>query len=73
MTEAVVMDEPFCKRVCHLLRGSGTCRYLVADADGFDCAKLDPAVRAIIDQRIVAGTHKARGDHCPGVERIISH
>lgn len=43
------------------------CRYLALGAGGWQCLKLDDAMRSLLDARVAAGTIRARGDNCPGV------
>ena len=42
------------------------CRYLVMSPDGWDCCKLNPTLKAYIDERVVLGAFRAVGDNCEG-------
>lgn len=59
------IDDKYLKEVCQL----GTekcCAYLVCGAKGFECAKNDPSIKPIIEQRLAQGTMRATGDNCEG-------
>lgn len=50
---------------CKPGRGSDTCRYLMAGADGWECGKVKPNTKMTIDRMVSRMT--AKGDNCPGV------
>jgi hypothetical protein len=55
------------KEVCLLGTGSTCCRYLVAGASGFGCAKHDLSMALTINRRVANGTFNAVGDNCKGL------
>jgi hypothetical protein len=55
------------KTVCKIGQGHECCRYIVAGADGIECAKLQPVLQLQIDQRVASGQFTARGDNCEGL------
>ncbi len=65
----MALSAAFTKATCKIGTGATTCRFLVADANGLQCAKLDASLRGVIDWRVVNKTMNAQGDNCPGVAR----
>jgi hypothetical protein len=59
------IDADKLKSVCKLGEQQETCSYLIAGADGFECAKGSSLHREI-QQRREAGTIRAMGDNCQG-------
>lgn len=55
------------KNTCKIGQKAKCCRYLVAAAEGFECAKLTE-VKAEIDSRVKQGLFTAKGDNCLGID-----
>jgi hypothetical protein len=51
---------------CAIGTGSKTCSYLLLGANGFECAKENPGMKTLIDERRRSGTMSAKGDNCSG-------
>ena len=58
-----ILTREYVLETCKLGQGAACCRYLVAGAEGFECAKLG-SLRAGIDRRV--GIMVAKGDNCEG-------
>jgi len=56
------------KEICKIGQGAACCRYLIADADGIHCAKLDLGMADQIESRVARGLFTAKGDNCPGID-----
>ena len=54
-------------QVCKMGQGEATCRYMYLDGTGMHCGKVEPAMQAMLDQRVAAGAMLAVGDNCEGV------
>lgn len=52
--------------VCRPGVGAETCRYLLMGPGGWDCGK-ESSLAALLDDRVRAGTMRARGDNCAGM------
>jgi hypothetical protein len=63
----MALSEKHITEICKRGQGKLTCSYLAFGGDGFICAKNDPAVKAVIDQRRSQKTMNAMGDNCEGV------
>ncbi len=61
------MDNKRVAEICKVGRGNDCCRYLVCDAEGWQCAK-HTELKGILDLRVLAGDMNARGDNCKGRE-----
>jgi len=51
------------------------CAYLTMGSKGWECGKLEPSIKKVVDERLKAGTMRATGDNCDGVDvpkRIIN-
>jgi hypothetical protein len=62
-----ILTDKYVKTVCK--PGSEeTCAYLIASANGFECAKVlgDNSVAHTIDDRLEKGTIRAKGNNCGG-------
>jgi hypothetical protein len=59
------MTEEKIKTVCRPGNGESTCRYL-AFCYGFQCMKLKPGWKEMLDKRVADETIVARGDNCEG-------
>lgn len=57
------------KTICKLGEGKACCRYLYI-GPGFNCAKIEPGMKATIDAE--AHRMNAQGDNCEGREDITS-
>jgi hypothetical protein len=62
------MIPAYLSETCKVGHGAACCRYVTMGADGWYCAKVDPALRPAIDLR--AATMTAKGDNCPGVTNL---
>lgn len=59
----------FVAETCRPGTGAGSCRYLTGDLGGelgLRCARLEPVLATVIDQRVADGTFVARGVNCAG-------
>lgn len=56
--------------VCKIGQGSGTCRYITMSSSGWECGKLTPWIRALLDERVESNTIRAKGDNCDGVAQL---
>lgn len=54
------------KNVCKLGKMKECCRYLIFSHKGFECCKLDPSFKNLIDRRVQSGEMVAQGDNCGG-------
>jgi len=54
------------KAVCKMGEGAACCRFVVAGAEGIECAKHQEEIAAEINRRVAAGAFTAQGDNCPG-------
>jgi len=60
-------DDPRLKSLCRIGEGKLCCRWLARGGKGYFCAKLDPEIRAWIEQESAAGRVGAQGDNCDGL------
>lgn len=51
---------------CKFGQGQKTCRYLLLSGLGFNCAKMNPDMKSMLDNRVAAGSMHAHGDNCSG-------
>jgi hypothetical protein len=58
--------ENWVRSVCLIGQGHDCCRYLLADAEGFHCAKHVRELAIQLDDRVALQTITARGDNCLG-------
>jgi hypothetical protein len=63
----MALSEKQVTEVCKMGRDKETYSYL-AIGNGFICAKKNPGVKALIDQRRAQGTMTAMGDNCEGID-----
>jgi hypothetical protein len=56
--------------VCKIGQGEKCCRYLIVGGQGFECAKVQEPMKALIDKRVAEGSFRAKGDNCEGVENL---
>jgi hypothetical protein len=61
-------SEQWVESKCRPGAASNTCRYLLADGDGWQCGKWIPEIRNQIQRRINAGAMNAQGDNCEGLK-----
>lgn len=54
------------KTVCKMGQGAVTCRYL-AVGNGFICAKTNPSLKALLDEKVASGKMGSKGDNCEGM------
>ena len=65
------MDQQKLETVCKPGQGAEACSYLIFSGGGggykgFGCAKREPWLKEIIDDRRASGTMQAMGDNCEG-------
>lgn len=56
--------------ICKIGQGSNCCKYLVAGEKGFECMKINPANKKVIDDNWAHNKHVAQGDNCDGKEDL---
>jgi len=66
ITGKLFLEDSIVSGICLLGRGSECCKYLVAGASGFECAKLRPDLKAEIDSL----NFIAKGDNCEGIRML---
>lgn len=59
--------NPYIENVCKPGKAD-CCRYLVM-SEGWECAKLHPGLKLMLDDRVKAGTIRAVGDNCEGKDK----
>lgn len=52
------------KTVCKIGQGHDCCRYIAMSPKGWECMKIDPALKRSIDSRVQS--MNAQGDNCDG-------
>jgi len=57
----VRIDAEEAKTICKLTQGEDTCAFLVVDADGFACERMNGSISLIILDRLKEGTMNAKG------------
>ena len=57
------------KDICKIGQGKDCCKYLLAGAKGFECAKIDKEWKKIVDNSWNS-TKTAQGDNCEGCENL---
>lgn len=60
-----MMDKAYIKTICQIGRGAETCSFLIAGANGFECAKGTGLEQAINERRETKAMN-ALGDNCSG-------
>ena len=60
----------YLKHVCKIGQGAECCKYLVAGSKGFECMRIEPANKSIIDKNWARTKHVAQGDNCMGQEDL---
>lgn len=56
----------YIKAVCKIGQREACCRYIVGDANGLQCGKLDAKLKMQIDERVAVGLFTAIADNCDG-------
>ena len=56
--------------VCKIGQGASCCKYLVAGSKGFECMRVDPKNKEIIDENWKIVKHVSQGDNCMGQEDL---
>src|SRR5262245_26451117 len=56
--------------VCKIGQGHETCRYVTMYKTGWKCGKVDPKVRALLDEPTRRARFIAQGDNCDGVDHL---
>lgn len=54
------------KDVCKIGQGSNCCRYLMMAPNGWECGKLDPRAKSVLDNKVSSGGWTSKGDNCEG-------
>ncbi|MBI2099051.1 hypothetical protein HYT45_01390 [Candidatus Uhrbacteria bacterium] len=54
------------EEVCKAGHGKETCRYLSVGNGEWTCVKFVPEVAMFLDQRVLTGKMRAKGDNCEG-------
>jgi 5-methylcytosine-specific restriction endonuclease McrA len=54
--------------VCKIGQGAACCKYLLAGAEGFECAKVEPGWKNVVD-KAWNETKSAQGDNCDGLSK----
>lgn len=62
----MAVPDGYVRNVCKIGQDAACCRYLIMDRGEWTCAKVIPADKAFIDDRVGRGQMHARGDNCPG-------
>lgn len=60
---SALITKEYAVETCKIGQGAACCRYVVAGAQGLECAKLS-SLRGAIDRRV--GSMVAKGDNCEG-------
>jgi hypothetical protein len=60
----------YIKDVCKIGQHAACCKYLVIGTEGFECMKVNPANKNIIDRAWEQDEHVAQGDNCEGKENL---
>lgn len=58
--------------ICKIGQGVICCKYLLAGANGFECAKIQPDWKLIVDNNWETTPHVAQGDNCEGKKDLSS-
>lgn len=58
------------KTVCKIGQRAACCKYLVMGTKGFECMKINPADKDMIDKNWANTEHVAQGDNCEGKENL---
>lgn len=59
--------NPHIKDVCKIGQGALCCKYLVMAPAGFECSKVIPGQKEMIDIQWALHDHVSQGDNCDGV------
>lgn len=62
----------YIKQVCRIGQMAYCCKYLVCGAEGFECMKVNPANKAIVDRSWATTEHVAQGDNCEGQKDLLN-
>ncbi len=54
------------EHTCKIGQGADCCKYLVIGGDGWECCKVTPENKALIDRNWETTEHVAQGDNCEG-------
>lgn len=60
----------YIKEVCKIGQGAACCKYLVGGKNGFECMRVNPANKFVIDKNWETTEHVAQGDNCEGKEDL---
>jgi hypothetical protein len=61
---AIQLSIEAAEQICKLGQGENCCAYLVMKQNGFECAKIDPALVCLIKNRLEQGLMTAKGEGC---------
>ena len=56
------------KTVCKIGQLEKCCRYLLMGTKGFECGKINPAMRKVLDDDARRASFTSQGDNCEGKE-----
>jgi len=60
-------------KICKFGHGAACCKYLVLSCPGgWECGKISPEMKAMIDHKWQTEQHNAQGDNCPGVADLVT-
>lgn len=60
----------YIRQVCKMGQGKDCCKYLASGVNGLECLKVEPSLKALIDDNWVRTLHVAQGDNCQGKENL---
>lgn len=60
-------NQKWIHSTCKIGQEAECCRYLLAGSDGFECAKVNPILKLVVDKDWAINEHVAQGDNCEGV------
>jgi len=63
----IIIEDNHLKNVCKISQGVKCCRYLVAGINGFECFKMIPNAKKLIDEQVKNRSDFPKGDNCDGL------
>jgi hypothetical protein len=65
---------PHIKDVCKIGQRELCCRYLLMAPTGWECGKLDPRAKMVLDAKVASGSFTSQGDNCEGkTKEFLNH
>ena len=58
------------ENVCKIGQGALCCKYLVIGMKGYECMRVSPENKKVIDDNWKTTAHVAQGDNCAGYDKI---